>query len=42
MKILKVAGVVAMMISLVACANTIRGVGRDVDASAAAVEDAVN
>jgi predicted small secreted protein len=42
MKILKIAGVVAVMLSLVACANTIRGVGRDVNASADAVSDSVN
>ncbi|MAY61276.1 MAG: EncA/B family entericidin [Rhizobiales bacterium] len=42
MKYVKIAGVLALMLSLVACANTIRGVGRDVDESAAAVDDAVS
>ncbi|MAZ84370.1 MAG: EncA/B family entericidin [Rhizobiales bacterium] len=42
MNFLKIAGVLTVMLSLVACANTIRGAGRDVKESAAAVEDAVN
>ncbi len=42
MKYLKIAGVLTILLSLVACANTIRGVGRDVKDSAAAVDDAVS
>ena len=41
MNFLKIAGVLTVMHSLVACANTIRGAGRDLNESAAAVEDSV-
>ncbi|MEF2071452.1 entericidin EcnAB [Consotaella aegiceratis] len=34
--------VLATSFTLVACANTVRGVGRDVNATADAVQDSVN
>lgn len=41
-KIAALAAVLACAMFVSACANTVRGVGRDVNATADAVEDSVN
>ncbi|PWV99002.1 entericidin EcnA/B family protein [Hoeflea marina] len=42
MTLTKISAVLLIALTLASCANTIRGVGRDVNASADAVEDSVN
>lgn len=41
-RIVSLAAVLACALAVSACANTIRGVGKDVKSTARAVEDAVN
>ncbi len=42
MKFIKITTVLLLALTLASCANTIRGVGRDVKDSANAVDDAVS
>ena len=42
MNLTKISTVLLLALTLASCANTIRGVGRDVNQSVDAVEDSVN
>lgn len=42
MKLIKISTFLLLALSLASCANTIRGVGRDVNASVDAVEDSID
>jgi predicted small secreted protein len=42
MKPYRIVSLVLVMLTLAACANTVRGVGRDINNTADAVEDSVN